>query len=209
MSKMRTWVKICGITSEEDALAAAKCGADAIGLVFAESPRKVDVARAQSICSVLPSGIKKVGVFVNRELAEVRDIRESVGLDIIQLHGDESPAYCRELGGRYIKTLNPDDVLDGLALDEYGAFAFLLDSCLPGKRGGTGVALDWEQLAARKPGGRLILAGGLNPENVHRAITLVRSFGVDVASGVEEHPGKKDINLMQIFLDEARGEDSE
>ncbi len=196
-----TWIKICGITSLEDARAAADCGADAVGFVFAESKRRIDPALARTIVRGLPSGVMRVGVFKDERPETIRQIAETVELDAVQLHGSETASDCRRLGRRVIKRF---DIRSGVSSDAlvprmaaYPVFAFLLD---PGA--GDGIPFDWS-MAGDVPF-RVILAGGLSPENVREAIRLVAPFGVDVSTGVEWAPGRKDHDKIQKFIEEVR-----
>lgn len=196
-------VKICGITNSDDARAAVLLGADAVGLIFAPSPRCLSLEQARSIRAILPTGVLAVGVFVNQPLDQVRQAREFCGLDVVQLHGDEPPDYLAALGGRIIKSIamGPDTRVDHEA---YGKATLLLDTAAPGARGGTGQAFDWNlavPLARRRP---IILAGGLGPENVARAIAQVQPHAVDVSSGVEKQPGRKDHVAMAKFIARAK-----
>lgn len=197
-------VKVCGITRIEDAREAHALGYDAIGLVFAESPRRISPEQARSISRSLPAGILKVGVFVNEEAGEVRRLMDYCDLDLVQLHGEEDPGEVSKFGARAIKALRPRCREDLALMDEYpGVFAILLDGWNPDRRGGSGTAGDWD-LAARAAGDRrVILAGGLNPDNVEEAITRTRPFGVDVSSGVESGPGVKETTLLRDFISRA------
>jgi phosphoribosylanthranilate isomerase len=192
-------VKICGITSVADALAAAQEGADYIGLLFAKSARKIDVKTAQDILWNLPKGVDPVGVFMNQPLDEVRRILDATGLKIAQLHGDESVRYCKELGVPVIKTFDTfnDGSLD--KLKKFDAFAFLLD--LP-KGGGAGaraqVDPEWAKLAKRY--GKVLLAGKLSADSVGEMIRKVRPWGVDVCSATERAPGVKDRSKIRAFI---------
>lgn len=198
----RTRVKICGVTRSEDGVMAAELGADAIGLVFyPPSPRFVDRATAQRIVAALPPFVVTVGLFMNAEPAAVQAVLESVRLDLLQFHGDETPVYCEFFGKPYLKAVpmgaNPDvrDYEQQFA----SATGLLLDSQGGQKMGGTGQSFDWARIPAEryKP---LILAGGLHPGNVTEAIRQVRPYAVDVSSGVESAKGVKDAALMRAFL---------
>ena len=198
-------VKVCGITRIEDAREAHALGYDAIGLVFAESPRRLSPEQARSISRSLPAGILRVGVFVNEEAGEVKRLMEYCDLDLVQLHGEEDPGEVSLFGARAIKALRPRCREDLALMDEYpDVFAILLDGWNPDRRGGSGTACDLD-LAARAAGGRrVILAGGLNPTNVTEAVARTRPFGVDVSSGVESGPGVKDGALLREFISQAR-----
>ncbi len=196
-------VKICGITNLEDALAACSCGADAIGFVFAESPRRVSPTTARSIIKRLPPYLVTVGVFVNEDKGKVRKIAADCGLSCLQFHGDETPGYCDYFKDRYkiIKAVRVRDN-DGLAgLGKYNVDAFLLDTYVRGRRGGTGVKFNWDlAVKAKRYGKPLILAGGIRIENVKDAIKKVRPYAIDVSSAIESAPGRKDHNLMKAFI---------
>lgn len=199
---MRTRVKICGITRPEDGIAAARLGADAIGLVFyAPSPRAVSVAQAQAVCAALPPFVSVVGLFVDAPAAEVREVLQAVPLDVLQFHGDETPAYCAAFGRPYLKALRMRDGLDvtGTARRYADAQGLLLDAYVPGEAGGTGRRFDWTRVpqALDKP---IILAGGLNPDNVAEAITVAHPYGVDVSGGVEQSRGIKSAAKMAAFM---------
>ena len=197
-----TQVKICGITNEEDALCAAKLGAAALGFIFyPPSPRNIKPADARKIVSVLPDELVKVGVFVNEKADEIKRVMEYCGLDMIQLHGDESPEYCREFSAyRIIKAVelkNEDDL--NRALD-YDVAALLVDSRHAGLYGGTGKKANWELACRIKNKKPLILSGGLNEENIAEAMQTVAPAALDINSGVESKPGKKDhAKLARIF----------
>ncbi|MRR16000.1 MAG: phosphoribosylanthranilate isomerase [Deltaproteobacteria bacterium] len=193
-------VKICGITRPADALCAAENGAAAVGFIFyAPSPRYIDPAAARMIISGLPPALVRVGVFVNETAAEVKRIYDYCGLDMIQLHGDESPEYCRQFPkDRLIKALELRGNGDLKRAASYEAAAILADSRRAGLYGGTGKTADWD-LASRlfQP---LILSGGLNEENVVDAIKKVRPSALDIASGVESAAGKKDHEKIARFM---------
>lgn len=185
------WIKVCGITDLETALFTAEAGADAIGFVFATSKRRVLPDLARSISRKLPSSVMKIGVFVNAPLKEVQETALHCKLDALQLHGAESPEYCRLVGWKTIKAFRVGGGLSLNTVNDFDVDAVLLDAYDPGCAGGTGKVFDWEAakgLNCKKP---LILAGGLAPENVKEAIRQVRPYGVDVSSGVETG-GKKD-----------------
>jgi phosphoribosylanthranilate isomerase len=214
-----TCVKICGIASEEPALAAARAGADFIGLVFAASPRQVTPARARKIVAALKesgAAVETVGVFVNTSAAKVTKIADSCGLDWVQLSGDEPWGYCRQLARPVIKVVRisrdsgPELVCRDLA---YGQkllgkqrHMFLIDSSVPSRYGGTGQTFDWDlarPIAARFP---VIIAGGLRPANVAAAIEIIAPWGVDVSSGVETK-GVKDLKKIRDFIRNVRQND--
>lgn len=200
-------IKICGITNLEDALLAAELGADALGFIFyPKSPRAVSPEAAREIIRRLPPFVLTVGVFVDEEPARVQEIAAYAGLDWLQLHGAESPDSCRTVGRRVIKGFRVKGE-ESLALLEpyHGAVqAFLLDTYRPGTPGGTGETFDWELAHRAKEFGPIILAGGLIPDNVAEAIRTARPAAVDVASGVEAAPGKKDPDKLKTFMEAAR-----
>lgn len=199
---MRIRAKICGITRVEDALAAAAHGADAIGLVFYDkSPRNVGVEKAREIVAALPPFITAVGLFVDADAARVREIQQRVGLDLLQFHGDESPAYCQAIDFPYIKALR---VRPGLNLLQYAADfstarALLLDAYQEGVAGGTGKTFDWDLIPSSLPM-PIILAGGLDAANVTEAMRRVRPYAVDVSGGVEREKGIKDADKIAAFM---------
>lgn len=201
-------VKICGLTNYEDAILAAELGADALGFIFyKDSPRYVDFTRAYEICRSLPPFIFKVGVFVDEDISVVNQYIEALRLDRVQLHGNESPEYCRQIKcGQIIKSFRLKESKDLSKLANYDKVsAFLLDAYHPKKPGGTGQTFDWQlAIEAKKYSCPIILSGGLTPENVVAAIRLVRPYAVDVASGVESSPGKKEPLLLKLFIEEAK-----
>jgi phosphoribosylanthranilate isomerase len=204
---MRVRVKICGITSARDALVAATAGADAIGLVFAESPRKVSIETARRIVSSLPPFVCPVGVFVDAELDEVESTAAAVRLGAVQLHGEEAPAYVKALeakGVRVIKAIRVGTREDASRADLYDS-GIMFDARSSRAAGGTGETFPWEyavELARRRP---VILSGGLTPENVEKALKAVPAWAVDVSSGVEASKGTKDAEKIRRFI-EAVGE---
>lgn len=202
-------IKVCGITNPEDALAAAELGADALGFVLAASPRRVSPEDLKRLVAGLPPFISKVGVFVDSPLDEVRRIMWDCGLDLAQLHGSESPEYCEALFPRAIKAFQVKDTTVLKQLPLYRASAYLLDGYHSKLKGGSGQSFDWE--IARQAGGlgRIILSGGLTPENVARAIAIARPYGVDVSSGVEARPGKKDHRKLTAFIHAVKESESE
>jgi phosphoribosylanthranilate isomerase len=201
-------VKICGITNLEDALAASELGADALGFVFAPSPRRIEVSEAGGIIAQFPPFVTTVGLFVNEARARVRETIERCRLNAVQFHGGESPQVCKEFmpGIKVIKAFRIKDEESLNRIGEYGVSACLLDAWVEGRSGGTGKTFDWNLAAAAKDFGLpLILSGGLNPDNVARAIERVDPYAVDVSSGVESAPGKKDYKLMKEFISRAKG----
>jgi phosphoribosylanthranilate isomerase len=203
---MSTIVKICGITSAADGIAAAEAGADALGLMFYEpSPRHVSVKAAAEIARELPPFIIKVGVFVNTpEELVLRAIGEC-GLNIAQFHGDETPEYCELFPVMTLKAFRIKDRESLKRLPNFKTDAWLLDAHVPGKPGGTGEKFNWDlAIEAQKLGRPIFLAGGLTPENVADAVRQVRPYGVDVSSGVEASPGKKDYAKVKAFIEAAK-----
>jgi phosphoribosylanthranilate isomerase len=197
-----TQVKICGITNEEDALCAVHCGAAALGFIFyPPSPRYIKPEDARKIINGLPKEIVKVGVFVNEKADEIKRVMEYCGLDMIQLHGDESPAYCREFpADRIIKAVelkNDNDLNHAL---DYDVAALLVDNRHAGLYGGTGRKANWKLACRIKNKKPLILSGGLSEENIAEALRTVAPAALDINSGVESEPGKKDhAKLARIF----------
>ena len=201
-------VKVCGITNPEDAHLAAGSGADAIGLIFAESPRKVSVEEAREIAAALPDGVLKVGVFVNEESGEVLRLAREVGLDYAQLHGDETPetvTFLREGGVKVMKALRVRDEGSLAALDGYGADLIMLDAWSEKVRGGTGERFDWALAKSLRGRGNIVVSGGLSPENVREAISFFEPYGVDASSSLEDAPGKKNGERVRRFVSAAKG----
>lgn len=196
-------VKICGITSVEDASFAAAMGADALGFVFASSPRQMSLDKALEIIRSLPPFVQTVGVFVDADIEEVIFFRNRLRLDLVQLSGSETDAYIRALGSRVIKTVH---VANGFkpAPDIFTSATILLDTAAHGLQGGTGKAFDWDlagDVAIKRP---VILAGGLTPDNVATAVKRVQPYAVDVSSGVEIEPGRKDHDKIRSFIQRAK-----
>jgi len=205
--RMSVKVKICGVTNIEDALAAVEAGADALGFMFYEpSPRNVQVKVATDIIRQLPPFVAKVGVFVNAAEETVRRAIEECGIDTLQFHGDETPEFCRKFSPLKIyKAFRMENLESLRALPGYRTDAWLLDSFVQGKHGGTGAQFNWDLAVESKKLGRpIILAGGLTPENVADAVRKVRPFAVDVSSGVESSPGKKDHGKVRRFIASAK-----
>jgi len=196
-------VKICGITRIRDALWAVRCGVDALGFIFAESPRRVSPEKAKAIIDTLPPFVQAVGVFVDERLRTLLDIAIFCGLDLVQLHGEETPDYCRNLPFSAIKAFRIRDPLSLSAISPYRGVVkgAVLDTYHSVKKGGTGESFDWKlAVKARKYGIPIILSGGLTPENVQQAVRMVRPYAVDVNSGVENRPGKKDAVLVERLM---------
>ncbi|HIP96874.1 MAG TPA: phosphoribosylanthranilate isomerase [Anaerolineae bacterium] len=202
-----TRVKICGITNVEDALATAEAGADLLGFLFyPPSPRAVTPEQTRRIVEAVRRAqftVRFVGVFVDEEADAVQQIVACCGLDYAQLHGVESPGMVADLMGRGLKVIKAFRVRDGTTLTEierYRATAYLLDAYVPGRQGGTGRTFDWNLAVQARQYGPIILAGGLTPDNVAGAVRTVRPWGVDVASGVEAVPGRKDPAKVRRFI---------
>jgi phosphoribosylanthranilate isomerase len=198
-----TLVKICGITNAGDARVAADAGADAVGFIFAQSPRRVDAEGARRISIALPENIIKVGVFVDEEPAEILRISREVGLDLAQLHGDEPPetvTALRETGVKVMKALRVRDGASLEALDEYEAELILLDAYSARARGGTGERFDWAVAKSVKGRDNIVVSGGLGPENVREAVGFFEPFGVDASSSLEDEPGRKNGERVRRFV---------
>ncbi|KER99435.1 N-(5'-phosphoribosyl)anthranilate isomerase [Ectopseudomonas mendocina] len=206
MMRMRVRSKICGITRVEDALAAVEAGADAIGLVFyAKSPRAVSVEQAAEIVQALPPFVTSVGLFVNMPREQLLAVLQQVPLDLLQFHGDESPAECEGYGRPYIKALRvrPGENVAAAMAPYAGARGILLDTFVEGVPGGTGAAFDWS-LVPQGVARPIILAGGLEAHNVAAAIRQVRPYAVDVSGGVEASKGIKDAGKIRAFVKSVR-----
>lgn len=199
-------IKICGITNEEDALAAVEAGANALGFMFYEpSPRNVSIETVQRIAAKIPPFIMRVGVFVNPDEDFVFQAITLCGLSLLQFHGEESPEFCRQFGIMSMKVFRIKDETSLELLSSYQTDAFLLDSYVAGKPGGTGEKFNWDlAIEAKKFRKPIFLAGGLTAENVAEAVRTVQPFGVDVSSGVEASPGKKDHQKIRDFIKAAR-----
>ncbi len=199
---MRTRVKICGITRLEDAMTAIDAGADALGFVFyPPSPRDISVAQAREIVAQLPPFVTTVALFVNADRGTIAEVVQQVKIDLLQFHGNECPDYCAEHGRPWIKAIRMKDDVDLLQLNRayHGASALLLDAYKPGVPGGTGDSFDWERIP-EEMARRIVLAGGLNAENVAIAIRKVHPYAVDVSGGVEAGKGIKDQEKIQQFM---------
>ena len=198
-------VKICGITNLEDAMAAIDAGADALGFVFhPNSPRHVFPEQAAAIIRHLPPFVQIIGLFVDEPLDMVNATADQCGLDLVQLHGVEKPGYCDSVRRRVIKTFRVKDITSLEPMRNYRVASFLLDAWSPAAHGGTGQTFNWEIAACASQSNRIILAGGLTPENVAEAVRKVCPFGVDVSSGVESGPGKKDVRRLVDFISNAK-----
>jgi len=199
-------IKVCGITRVEDALVAARCGADAVGLVFyKQSPRYVTTKQAKQVVDALPPFVTVVGLFVNSEVELVREIMASVPLDMLQFHGDESPEFCGQFALPYLKAIRVKAGVDLLqcASDFDSAKGLLLDAHVDGIPGGTGTAFDWTLIPSELPL-PLILSGGLALGNISAAIKQVKPYAVDVSSGVEASKGIKDATKIEAFINEVK-----
>lgn len=202
---MRVKVKICGITNLDDAIKAAELGADAIGFVFWEGSRRfISPAAAARILREMPPFMTSVGVFVNEGAKAVNRVIDETGIDCAQLHGEESPEECLQVKSRVIKAIRIKDSKDLRALKSYNVSAFLLDAFIEGVPGGTGKTFDWNIAVEAKSAGRIILSGGLTPENVKEAVKKVGPYAIDVSSGVELAPGKKDHAKLKKFMEQVR-----
>ncbi len=199
-------VKICGITSKEDALMAVEAGVDALGFVFCEkSPRCVTPQKAAAIIRELPPFVQSVGLFVDEEAEQVNWSADFCALDLVQLHGDEDPEYCLGINRRVIKAFRVKDVASLAGIKRFPVAGYLLDAWSPLAHGGTGRTFDWELAKSTGIAHRLILAGGLTPDNVAQALRIVSPYGVDVSSGVESAPGRKEPHKVREFIRLAKG----
>jgi phosphoribosylanthranilate isomerase len=205
---MRTWIKICGTTSLEDALSSIEAGADALGFIFAESKRRVSAEQAQQIISQLPREIERIGVFMNSSAAEICSVVTTVDLTGVQMHGEESPVTVYEClpparrdGMRKIRTIQIKPGQE-LGLDDHGGLSRVVDAWLFDSGAGSGQTFDWQQVRAKLGDlqGRFIVAGGLTPENSGEAIRVFKPWGVDVVTGVEREPGRKDPEKLRAFI---------
>ncbi|NPA13619.1 MAG: phosphoribosylanthranilate isomerase [Aquificae bacterium] len=200
-------VKICGITNVEDALAAVEAGADYIGFIFfPPSPRNVDLNTVREILKNLPKGVKNVAVTVNAEVDFLKKLLEE-GFDLLQLHGDENPSILKDLPKeRVIKVFRVRDSFNEENLKGWeGIYAYLLDTYKKGTYGGTGETFNWDIARGLvEKGLKIFLSGGLKPENVARAVEIVKPYAVDVSSGVEAYPGKKDLKKLEEFIKKAK-----
>ena len=201
-------VKVCGITNPQDARAAAEADADAVGLVFAPSPRRVKVEEAREISAALPAGVLKVGVFVNAAPEEVLRVAREVGLDYAQLHGDEGPEVVRAVrdgGVPVIKALRVRGASSLEDLERYGADLYLLDAYSEMARGGTGERFDWAVAKTLIGRDNIVVSGGLDPSNVGEAVEAFEPYGVDASSSLEDEPGKKNNERVRRFIGAAKG----
>lgn len=200
-----TCVKICGLKTLEEVEACIVSGANWLGFnCYPPSKRFVTPEEIRKLLSIVPPNIITVGVFVNESLEKVHQIVETTGLQMVQLHGDESPEYGMALKIHYFRAFRVSPQFQLKTIQNYATPYFILDSYHPNFYGGTGDSFNWEIATQAKQFGKLILAGGLNPENVTKAIEVVRPFGVDVCSGVETAPGVKDLQLVSNFISNVR-----
>jgi phosphoribosylanthranilate isomerase len=198
-------VKVCGITNTDDALGCVAAGVDALGFVFYPgSPRVVSPERARDIIRRLPPFVTTVGVFVDEDAEHMNGVADYCGLDILQLHGDEAPEVCRAARRRVVKAFRVGTRAD-FPYAAYPVSAYLLDTFVAGTPGGTGVSYDWSLARPAREFGRVILAGGLTPDNVADAIARAQPDGLDVGSGVERSPGHKEMEKVQRFVRIVRG----
>jgi phosphoribosylanthranilate isomerase len=197
-----TRVKVCGITNTGDALRAAELGADALGFIFYKgSKRYIDPRDARLIISSLPPFVSSVGVFVNQSVDEIKGAAEVSGIDTVQLHGDETPEFCAMLPYKLIKAVRVKDTVNTGQVELYPVRAILFDKHTDEMYGGTGSSFDWAVLKDIQISKKIILSGGLTPENVLRAIEMVKPYGVDVSTGVEDSPGKKNHMKVRKFIE--------
>jgi len=197
-------VKVCGMTSLKDALVAVEGGADAVGFIFyKKSPRSVTMKTVREIVLELPPFVDTVGVFVDETAEQVNKIADYCNLDIIQLHGDESPTYCKKIRRKVIKAFRIKDMQSVKKISNFQVSGFLLDTFSEKLHGGTGKVFDWNLALPAKKFGPVIMAGGLTPNNVQQAVRQIRPYGVDVCSGVESEPGIKDHKKVRAFLKNA------
>ncbi len=198
-------VKICGMTQLKDAAFAVEQGADAVGFIFYnKSPRSVTMKTARDIILKLPPLVDTVGVFVNESVDRINKVANYCGLDLVQLHGEESPAFCRKIQRRVIKAFRIKDLQSVKQLEKYSVSGYLLDTFSDNLHGGTGKIFDWNLALPAKKMGPVILAGGLTARNILQAIRQARPYGVDVCSGVEKLPGVKDPEKVRAFLKNIR-----
>ena len=205
MANLQIKVKICGMTQLKDALFAVEQGVDAVGFIFyKKSPRAVTMKTVREIITKLPPLVDTVGVFVNESAERLNKIADYCGLDLVQLHGEESPAFCRKIHRRVIKAFRVKDLQSIKQLEKFPVSGFLLDTFSDDLHGGTGKTFDWNLALPAKKMGPVILAGGLTPRNILQAVRQVRPYGVDVCSGVEKSPGIKDLEKVRAFLKNIR-----
>lgn len=203
---MSVLVKICGLRTLDDAFDALDCGADLLGFNFyPDSKRYIDPIDAKKIFEDLPPAIPKVGIFVNADPQLVVDLAVDLSLDILQFHGDETPEYCSQFGRSWWRAFRPASEKDILAIPQYEeAEAYLIDAYVEKAFGGTGVVSNWDLAVKAKKYGKIILSGGLKPDNIEMALQTVKPYAVDVASGVEDFPGVKNLHKMEEFIAKVR-----
>ena len=198
-------IKVCGMTSLEDTLVAVEAGADAVGFIFyKKSPRSVTIKAVCEIVDELPPFVDAIGIFVNESAEQINKISDRCKLDRVQLHGDETPAFCKKIQRRVIKAIRVKDIQSLKKLSDFPVSGFLLDTFSEDQLGGTGKVFDWNLVHPAKKYGAVILAGGLTPNNVRQAIHRVKPYGVDVCSGVESQPGIKDHKKVKAFIKNAK-----
>ena len=200
-------IKICGMTNREDAERAVELGANALGFIFAPSPRQVSPEEVRCMVEALPPFVQTVGVFVDEKMSDIRRIMKHCGLDLVQLQGDESPGFCRELMPDAVKSFRLKDETGLLPIKDYKGTvrAIHLDSYRKGTKGGTGEVFDWTlAVRAKALDIPLILSGGLGPLNIENAISAVRPYAVDINSGIEDRPGRKDHALMKQLIEKVK-----
>jgi len=199
-------VKICGVTRPQDVRLIAKAGADAMGFQMSRGPRKITPQQARKLVKLIPNWVTPVGVFVNEPLARVKKLVKYCGFQAVQLHGDETSAYCEQIPVPVIKVIRMKNPTTYRSFKKYKVSAFLLDSFHKGVRGGTGKSFEpnWARSAVKELPAPVLLAGGLDPTNVQKAIRSSKVFGVDVSSGVEVSPGIKDPKKVLSFIRNAK-----
>jgi phosphoribosylanthranilate isomerase len=203
-SEKQVKVKVCGMTSLKDALNAVEGGADAVGFIFyKKSPRSVTMKTVREIALELPPFVDTVGVFVDETAEQINKIADYCNLDIIQLHGNESPTFCKKIRRKVIKAFRIKDMQSVKKISNFQVSGFLLDTFSENLHGGTGKVFDWNLALPAKKFGPVIMAGGLTPNNVQQAVRQIRPYGVDVCSGVESEPGIKDYKKVRAFLKNA------
>jgi phosphoribosylanthranilate isomerase len=199
-------VKICGITNLDDALQALDAGADALGFVFYDlSPRCISFETAERIIAKLPPYVVTSGVFVNNPASFIESAVGHCGINVVQLHGDETPGFCGTIRHTVVKAFRVRNISSLETIRQYSVSGYLLDAYAPGTYGGTGLTFNWETAKIAKQFGPLILAGGLKPDNIRLAVETVEPYAVDVSSGVEASPGRKDHAKVSEFIKRAKG----
>ncbi|ADL13370.1 phosphoribosylanthranilate isomerase [Acetohalobium arabaticum] len=200
-----TRIKVCGITNLDDARQAVRLGVDSIGFIFANSPRQVTAEQVHQIINKLPPFINLTGVFVDEDIEEVQKTADYCGLDTLQLHGTETPEYCKQLKAwKVIKAFRVREKLEPKRMAAYEIAGYLLDTYQPKRLGGTGKTFNWDLAVEAEEVGPIILAGGLNPDNITTAVKKVEPYGVDINSGVESSPGQKDQQKLKRVVNNIR-----